>query len=191
MASSTRADDAPPLTSKHEATVEDAKDDLNLLGDSASTRSMTINRPRAELFAYFRDLANLPTFMDSVVRVDVHDALHAHWVVRSTAGKTIEWDSTISEEEAPSFFAWTALGDVSNSGRIEFHDAGPRGTVVTAMIAYDPPAGAIGKLVAKLFQREPAVQMRRDLRRLKQLMETGEIATAARTSAQRADEEEK
>ena len=48
------------------------------------------------------------------------------------------------------------------------------------MIAYDPPGGVIGELVAKLFQREPRIQTRRDLRRFKQLMETGEIATNAR-----------
>ena len=50
---------------------------------------------------------------------------------------------------------------------------------MVATIVYDPPGGAIGKFVAKLFQREPAIQARRDLNRLKQLMETGEIATAA------------
>ena len=68
--------------------------------------------------------------------------------------------------------------DVPNSGWVSFADAGPsRGTVVTAMIAYSPPAGIVGKLVAKVTQQEPAIQARRDLRRFKQLMETGEIAT--------------
>ena len=70
---------------------------------------------------------------------------------------------------------------MSNSGRIDFRDAqGDRGTIVTATILYDPPAGLIGKVIAKMFQREPAIQARRDLRRFKQLMETGEIATGAR-----------
>ena len=73
---------------------------------------------------------------------------------------------------------------------IDFRDAGARGTVVTATIAYDPPGGAIGKLIAKLFQREPAIQARRDLRRFKQLMETGEIATARARPAKQLEEEE-
>ena len=67
-----------------------------------------------------------------------------------------------------------------NSGRVEFRDAGQRGTVVTATITYDPPFGVVGKIIAKMFQREPAIQARRDLRRFKQLMETGEIATPAK-----------
>jgi len=69
--------------------------------------------------------------------------------------------------------------DIANSGRIEFRDAGERGTIVRVTIAYDPPGGVIGKVIAKMFQREPAIQARRDLRRFKQLMETGEIATPA------------
>jgi len=190
MASPTRDDDAPPLTSKHSATVAAAQDDLDLPGDSVSTRSVTINRPREELFAYFRDFANLPAFMDNIERVDVTDATHSHWVVKAPAGRTVEWDSTITEDSPPLVFAWASVGDVPNSGRVEFHEAGARGTVVTASIAYDPPAGAIGKLVAKLFQREPAIQTRRDLRRFKQLMETGEVSTNARTAAALAEEKE-
>ncbi len=182
-------DDAPALTAKDGKVVETAADDLGLtVGDSVSTRSVTINRPREELYAFFRDFANLPKFMDNIERVDVRDADHSHWVVKAPGGRTVEWDSTITEEAVPDHYAWTSTGDVPNSGRIDFRDAGARGTVVTASIAYDPPAGAVGKLVAKLFQREPSIQNRRDLRRFKQLMETGEIATNARTAKALAEE---
>ena len=191
MAADQHTDDAPPLTSKHSDVVaEGAKAHDLTVGDSVSERSVTINRPQAELFAFFRDFANLPKFMENIERVDVIDATRSHWVVKAPAGRTVEWDSTIVEENAPVSFAWTSQGDVANSGRVEFRDAGARGTVVTSMVAYDPPAGAIGKLVAKLFQREPAIQARRDLRRFKQLMETGEVATAARTAAALAKEQE-
>ncbi|MDP9414460.1 MAG: cyclase, partial [Pseudomonadota bacterium] len=79
--------------------------------------------------------------------------------------------------------------DVRNSGRIDFLDAGPgRGTMVRATISYDPPAGAIGRAVAKVLQREPNVQARRDLRRFKQLMETGEITTSASPSGRKSEE---
>ena len=61
---------------------------------------------------------------------------------------------------------------------------GGRGTWVSATILYDPPSGIIGKVVARMFQREPAIQARRDLRRFKQLMETGEIATSSWTRQQ-------
>ncbi|WP_277970269.1 SRPBCC family protein [Sphingomonas echinoides] len=181
-------DDAPLSASKHPSAAIDVATDtlLEKRGDSIVGRSVTINRPRAELFAYFRDFANLPTFMENVVRIDVLDSKRSHWVVKAPAGKTVEWDSVVTDEADGSYIAWASEpgADINNSGRIEFRDAGARGTVVTATLLYDPPAGVVGKLIAKLFQREPAIQARRDLRRFKQLMETGEIATAAQTRQQ-------
>ena len=184
-------DDAPPTTSKRSDGVEEAQASLgDDHGDTLIGRSVTINRPAAELFAYWRDFANLANFMENVVRVDVLDDTRSRWVVKAPAGKTVEWDAIVSDEAADRYIAWASAegADVPNSGRVEFKEAGARGTVVTATILYDPPAGTIGKLVAKLFQREPAIQARRDLRRFKQLMETGEIATAAMNPAQHEEE---
>ena len=151
-----------------------------------TARAVTINRPADELYRYFRDLTKLPTFMENVVRVDDLGGDRSHWVVKAPAGKTVEWDARITEDVPGRSLTWQSEGeaDVPNSGKVEFADAGARGTVVTATIAYDPPAGTVGKIIAKLFQREPAIQARRDLRRFKQLMETGEVATAARTRAE-------
>lgn len=158
--------------------------------ESYSGKSVTINRPRADLFAYWRDFTQLPSFMDNVERVEILATDRSHWVVKAPAGKVVEWDAIITEEIDGELIAWASVegADVTNSGRIEFRDAGERGTIVTATIAYDPPAGFIGKIVAKMFQREPAIQARRDLRRFKQFMETGEVATAARTAQQFAEE---
>ena len=105
------------------------------------------------------------------------------WVVKAPGGKSVEWVAAITDEREGEYIAWASEegADVPNSGRVDFRDAqGDRGTVVTATILYDPPGGVIGKVIAKMFQREPAIQARRDLRRFKQLMETGEIATGAR-----------
>jgi len=186
------ADDAPLTTARDRRAVDDATAALvEDKGDTLVGRAVTINRRADELFAYFRDFANLPSFMDSVERIEVLDSRRSHWVVKAPGGRTVEWTSVITEEAPGSFIAWASEegADVPNSGRVDFRPAGDRGTVVTATILYDPPAGMIGRLVAKLFQREPAIQARRDLRRFKQLMETGEIATAARTRKQ--PEEEK
>lgn len=182
-------DDAPPSTWKHGDALT-ASSIPERKGDSIVARAATINRPVAEVFAYFRDFTNLPTFMENVERIDTLDATRSHWVVKAPAGKTVEWNAVITDEEADRVIAWTSEpgADVANSGRVEFRDAGARGTVVVATIAYDPPAGIVGKLIAKMFQREPAIQARRDLRRFKQLMETGEIATAAMNRKQREEE---
>lgn len=183
----TQTDDAPLSTSKHGGAAEAAIGNWpDGKGDSLVARAVTIRKPVAEVFGYFRDFTKIPTFMENVVSIEMLDGKRSHWVVKAPAGKTVEWDARITEEVPNSLLAWTSEpgADVANSGRVEFRDAGERGTVVTATIAYDPPAGVVGKIIAKMFQREPAIQARRDLRRFKQLMETGEIATGARNRAQ-------
>lgn len=183
----TFADNAPAETAKHQDDIAaglsdvDAPDDFKLVG-----KSVTINRPREELYAFWRDFSRLPAVMDNVERIDTVSSTRSHWVVRGPGGQTYEWDADVTEEREGEMIAWASAdgADVRNTGRIEFRDACARGTIVTATIAYEPPGGVIGQMIAKLFQREPAIQTRRDLRRFKQLMETGEIATNARTAKQ-------
>lgn len=144
-------------------------------------RTITINRPRAELYAFWRDFRNLALFMENVESVTPSEGGRSHWVVKAPAGKTVEWDSVLTEEVENEVLAWESAdgADIKNAGRIEFRDAPPgRGTEVTATIVYEPPGGDLGKLIAKLFQKEPKIQARRELRRFKQLIETGEISTA-------------
>ncbi|MFS0772674.1 SRPBCC family protein [Sphingomonas sp. 1P08PE] len=177
-----QSDDAPLETSKRrEAAAEAAAQITDAQGDTIVNCSLTVNKPLTDVYAFFRDFGNWPQFMENVVRIDVADATRSHWVVKAPGGTTVEWDARVTEEEPGRLIAWSSEegADVPNSGRVTFRDAGRRGTVVTATILYDPPGGVIGKVVAKMFQREPAIQARRDLRRFKQLMETGEIATPA------------
>jgi uncharacterized membrane protein len=176
-------DDAPLSTSKDSAaavriTTNEAIEDR---GDTLAAWAVTINRSAADLFAWWRDFSNLASVMENVERIDVLDSKRSHWVVKAPGGATVEWDAIVTEETEGSLIAWASAegADIANSGRVTFRDAGARGTVVSATILYDPPAGMIGKLVAKLFQREPNIQVRRDLARFKQLMETGEVATNA------------
>jgi uncharacterized membrane protein len=160
----------------HEAAAERGWHEAALVG-----RTITINRPRAELYAFWRDFQNLARVLENIEHVDVGDDRRSHWVIKAPAGRTVEWDSQITEEEPDRLIAWESLegGDIKNTGLIEFRDGPPgRGTEVTATIVYEPPGGEVGKLIAKLFQKEPKVQARRDLRRFKQLMETGEISTS-------------
>ena len=149
-------------------------------------RSVTIRKPRHELFAFWRDFNNLPRFMENLERIEVKDAAssHAVWTIKAPAGSTVDVESRIAREVDNELIAWRSVegSDIDTEGRVTFTDApGERGTRVSLLIAYVPPAGEVGRTVAKLFRREPEVQARHDLKRLKMLMETGEIATSART----------
>ena len=151
-------------------------------GDRAlSANVVTIGRPRAEVYAFWRDLRNLPSFMENVLRVEERGPGRTAWTIRGPAGTEVELVSEIVEEREGELIAWRSTEDspLEAAGRVTFRDApAGRGTVVTAEVAYRPPGGAAGRWMAALFQREPNVQGRRELRRLKMLMETGEIATS-------------
>jgi len=167
--------------------LERADEDFELVG-----RTVSINRPRQELYQFWREFRNLPLFMENIESVVMLDDGRSHWTVRGPAGSDLEWDSEITEDVPGELIAWRSIdgGSVEHSGRVEFRDSSNgRGTVVTVTVAYDPPGGALGKAFAKVFRREPKIQARQELRRFKQLMETGEIPTSAITPEQAAAEE--
>ncbi|MHB8283268.1 MAG: SRPBCC family protein [Caulobacteraceae bacterium] len=168
------SDSVPDDARKHKADRDSS--------DAVAVRAVTIGLPRDQVFAFFRDFTNLARFMENIERIDVLDAKRSHWVVKAPAGHLVEWDSVLTEERPGSLLAWESApgADVVNRGRVEFRDAPPGpGTELHATLIYEPPAGALGKLIATLFQHEPGQQAKRDLRRLKMLLETGEIATTA------------
>lgn len=149
--------------------------------NATSVRAVTINKPRQELYAFWRDFKNLERFMENVEKIEVLDQTRSHWTVSAPGGGSVEWDSLVVEDQPGRRIAWRSAdgADIDNSGWIEFEDGPPgRGTVVRVEISYDPPGGTVGKLAAKVLQREPRIQARRELRRFKQLMETGEVATS-------------
>jgi uncharacterized membrane protein len=165
-----RADDAPGRTAKKAR-----------FGDYAVTgKTVTINKPRAEIYAFVRDFANVSRFMENVEAVaDAGD--RQTWTIRAPLGRTVEIRTRIVNEREGEFFAWRTTEDsqIEGEGKFLLRDApGGRGTLVESIVAYKPPLGEVGRLVAKLFQAEPSVQSRRDLKRLKMLLETGEIATS-------------
>ncbi len=143
-------------------------------------KSVSILKPREELYRYWRDFSNLATFMENIDRIDVKDDKHSHWVVKAPAGRTVEWDAVVVEDEPGRRIGWASAegASVKNAGVVEFKDATQgRGTEVHAHIIYEPPGGDLGRVLATLLQKEPGQQAHRDLRRFKMLMETGEVAT--------------
>ena len=149
-------------------------------------RTVTINRPRQEVYARWRDFTRFPEFMDNVRSVQKIDETKARWTIEAPAGQTVELLTETTHDVPGERIAWRSVEDsqITTAGEALFRDAAPgRGTIVQLVMTYDPPAGPVGKVVAKLFQREPRIQARRDLRRFKQLLETGEVTVNASPSA--------
>jgi uncharacterized membrane protein len=150
------------------------------LQDRVVEKSVTINRSPRECYEFWRMLSNLPRFMKHVQAVQVIDDRRSHWVVTAPAGRTVEWDAEITEDIPGQMIAWHSLADadVTHAGSVRFEPAPPgRGTIVRVVMHYQPPAGTFGAMAAKLFGEEPEQQVYEDLRRFKQIFETGEIPT--------------
>jgi uncharacterized membrane protein len=140
--------------------------------------SVTINRPIAEVYRFWRNLDNLPTFMEHLEAVTVREQGISHWVAKGPAGATVEWDARIINEVENKVIGWQSLegSTVSTAGSVNF-DEDTHGTRVTVRLQYNPPGGKVGAAVARMFGEEPNQTVREDLRRFKRLLETGEIAT--------------
>lgn len=143
-------------------------------------KSVTINQPAEKLFQFWRNFQNLPRFMDHLEAVQVLDNKRSHWQAKAPAGTTVEWDAEIINEEPNQLISWRSLenAQIANAGSVRFESAPQqRGTIVKVTLSYEPPGGKLGQWIAKLFGEEPSIQVEEDLRRFKQLMETGELVT--------------
>jgi uncharacterized membrane protein len=137
---------------------------------------IVLNRPRGEVYRFWRHLENLPRFMDHLQVVTVVDERHSHWTAKGLAGSRVEWDAEIHNEIPNELIAWRSLegSEVDNAGSVHFMPTENGDTEVRVVLRYDPPAGKLGAVVALLLGEDPARQVADDLRRLKQVVEAGE-----------------
>jgi uncharacterized membrane protein len=151
------------------------------LGPGEGTRvekSITIDRAPEEVYSFWRNLENLPRFMNHLERVTITGARTSHWVAKGPAGTSVEWDAEIVNEEPNELIGWRSLegAEVDNAGSVHFRPAAHgRGTEVRVILRYSPPAGKIGSAVASLWGEDPDTQVEEDLRRLKQVLEAGAL----------------
>jgi uncharacterized membrane protein len=139
---------------------------------------IVVNRPRYEVYRFWRNLENLPRFMDHLESVTVLDEERSHWVAKGPAGTRVEWDAVIYHEIPNELIAWRSLegSEVDNAGSVHFSPTENGDTEVRVVLRYAPPAGKAGAVVAWLFGEEPSLQVAEDLRRLKQVVEAAEPA---------------
>ncbi|HYI97184.1 MAG TPA: SRPBCC family protein [Bryobacteraceae bacterium] len=141
-------------------------------------KTTTINKPPETVYQFWRDLENLPRFMSHLESVQSTGDGRSHWKAKAPAGRTVEWDAEITEDQPDARIAWKSLegSDVENRGMVTFERApGNRGTILRVELNYTPPGGSFASYIAKLFGEEPGQQIEDDLRRLKQILEIGDI----------------
>jgi uncharacterized membrane protein len=159
---------------RHSEALKASGEEMALKGRT----SITVNRPAEEVYRYWKDFQNLPTFMYHLESVQPAGEDRYHWIAKAPMGQTVEWDAEVIEDVPNEIIAWqsTEDADVPNSGSVKFAPApGERGTEVIVEVDYQLPGGAIGDTVARLFGEEPQQQIKDDLRRFKQVVETGEV----------------
>jgi uncharacterized membrane protein len=139
--------------------------------------AVTVHRPRDEVYAAWHDFRALPRFMTHVESVEQRPGGRTHWKATGPAGRTVEWDAEVVEDRPGELIAWRSVGGYAqHAGSVRFVPApGDRGTEIHLDLAYSPPGGAVGSTIARLFGEEPEQQIEDDLRRFKQLLETGVI----------------
>lgn len=146
-------------------------------------QTVIINRPVLEVYRFWRNFENLPRFMDHLEAVTVIDETRSRWVARGPGGTRVEWDAVIHNEIDDELIAWRSLpgSEIDNAGSVHFTPTPDgAGTEVRVALSYEPPAGKLGVAVARLLGEEPSKQVAEDLRRLKQVMDSGEVATGPR-----------
>ncbi|MBL8209528.1 MAG: SRPBCC family protein [Bryobacterales bacterium] len=146
-----------------------------------ATETILINREPDEVYSYWHNYEQLPSFMKYIESVTLTGEGRSHWVAKGPGGIDLEWDAETTEERPGQFLSWRSLpgADVHHAGSVRFDKAtGGRGTLLRVEMQYAPPGGRISATLAKLVGQDPGAQIKEDLRRLKQVIETGEVVAS-------------
>jgi uncharacterized membrane protein len=142
------------------------------------TAAVTVNRQPEEVYGFWRNLQNLPRFMAHLESVQIRDDRRSRWVARGPGRSRIEWEAEITEDQRNERISWRSVegSQVDNAGTVSFRPApGGRGTEVVLELEYLPPRGLFALKLARLLGEAPRQKAASDLRRFKQVVETGEV----------------
>jgi uncharacterized membrane protein len=155
--------------------------DLERGGGIKLEQAVVIERPRDELFQFWRNFENLPRFMDNLESVTILGPRRSHWVAKGPAGTRVEWDAEIEQEIENELISWRSLpgADVDQVGSVHFSPVHNGGTEVRVILRYAPLAGKLGDSVGHVVGEDPEQQVADDLRRFKQVMDAREVPSPA------------
>lgn len=145
------------------------------------TERFIVNKPREEVYAFWRNLENLPRFMKHLASVEEQGGNRSHWKA-NLPGEIVKltWNAEITREEENRYIGWQSVEGsmVDNAGKVEFNDAlNGSGTELTVEISYFPPAGSLGQGIAKLLNSVFEDMIRKDVTNFKHYVEGEEYQT--------------
>lgn len=145
------------------------------------TESFIVDRPREEVYKFWRRLENLPRFMKHLASVDEYDEKSSHWRA-NLPGEILKlnWNAEITREDENNYIGWHSVEGsmVENAGKVTFHDAiNGSGTELTVDISYFPPAGSLGQGIARLLNGMFEKAVREDVTNFKHYIEGEEYKT--------------
>ena len=141
--------------------------------------NVTVNRPRHEVYAFWRKLSNLPLFMEHLKRVEVIDETRSHWEAKIPGDIIkLEWDAEVVKEIEGELLGWNSLphASIQTAGKVEFRDADENGTEIRVVITYRAPFGDVGEGITSLFNPMFEKMIKKDVKNFKRYIETGENA---------------
>lgn len=155
--------------------------EVDNLGDINITTSLTVNKPREEVYKFWRNLENLPKFMKHLKDVSAIDETVSSWEANIPGNVgTISWKSEIVEDIENEHIGWQSLSEstIENTGNVRFRDAGKFGTEVNVVISYRAPLGSAGEGIAKMLNPVFESMVQEDVKNFRRYMEAGEVPTA-------------
>lgn len=141
--------------------------------------TVSLRRPRNEVYSFWRNLENLPRFMRHLDKVEEIDQTRSRWTAKGPAGVgKVSWEAEILEDHQNEFISWQSLpgSTVDNAGQVRFIET-PTGTDIKVQMTYRMPAGDLGGVAGRLFGPMAEKMMRDDIRDLKTVMEGKETAS--------------
>ena len=154
------------------------------------TKTITVARPRSEVYTFWREFENLPRFMNNVESVENLGGGRSHWCAKGIAGTEREWDAELVEDIPNERISWRTIGDddhIKHTGTVSFLAVGDSATEVQVDLDYDAPGGKLGESIARLFGEEPGQQIEEDLERFKNVLETGDVERPYQRASEVAD----
>lgn len=137
--------------------------------------SFIIDKPRHQVYQFWRKLDNLPLFMNHLESVEVLDNKHSHWILKLPINVAkVSWEAEIIKDDQDTMIGWSSLPGsiIDNAGKVRFRDApDSKGTLVDILITYQPPAGGVGASIAHILNPVFKNMVDNDVRNFKQYMD--------------------